>query len=155
MRDAQHFRTPMLYGEFGIAATTKGYREYLADFLDLLDKYHMNWTYYSYDKTSAESFGVLDDAGGEKENLNVLVRVYPQRIAGDEPVFQRKDRQFDLTYAANGSTAPTVVFVPPRLSAVKATFNDHAIPFDTRTHLVSVKNEGGNGTQQKLHVEWQ
>ena len=155
VKDAQRFHTPVLYGEFGIAATTKGYREYLADFLNLLDKYHVNWTYYSYDRTSAESFGVLDDAGAEKENLRVLVRVYPQRIAGDDPAFQQGERRFDLTYAANGSTAPTIIFVPPRLKAVNATFNDRAVPLDPRTNLVSVQNEGGNGTQQRLHIEWQ
>ena len=96
----------------------------------------------------------------------MLVRVYPQRIAGDDPVFEQEERRFDLTYVANttkslvnddfvGSTAPTLVFVPPRLKAVKATFNDHAVPFDPRTNLVSVQNEGSNGTRQKLHIEWQ
>jgi endoglycosylceramidase len=113
VRDAQAFGRPMLYGEFGIASTTPGYLDYLADFLNLLDTCHVSWTYYSYDKTSAEAFGVLDDAGHENENLKVLVRVYPQRIAGDHPVFQQEGNVFDLSYASNASTAPTLVFVPP------------------------------------------
>ena len=114
----------------------------------------MSWTYYSYDKTSAESFGVLDDGGNEKENMNVLVRLYAQRVAGDNPVTQTQARGFDLSYTANGSAAPTVVFVPPRLAGVTATFNGHAVPYDPQTNLVSVQNEGGQGARQKLHIAW-
>jgi endoglycosylceramidase len=155
VKDGQRFRTPVLYGEFGIASTTPGYLDYLGDFLSLLDKYQVSWTYYSYDKTSAESFGVLDDGGNPKENMNVLIRLYPQRVAGDNPVFQTEARCFDLSYTANGSAAPTVVFVPPRLAGVTATFNGHAVPYDAQTNLVSVQNEGGQGARQKLHITWQ
>jgi hypothetical protein len=155
VRDGQRFRTPVLYGEFGIASTTRGYLDYLGDFLNLLDRYQVSWTYYSYDKTSGESFGVLDDSGNEKENMNVLVRLYPQRVAGDNPVFQTEGRCFDLSYSANDSAAPTVVFVPPRLAGVTATFNGHAVPYDPQTNLVSVQNEGGEGATQKLHIAWQ
>ena len=56
---------------------------------------------------------------------------------------------------ANDSTAPTVVFVPPRLAGVTATFNGHAVPYDPQTNLVSVQNEGGEGATQKLHIAWQ
>jgi endoglycosylceramidase len=155
VRDGQRFRTPVLFGEFGIASTTPGYLDYLGDFLSLLDKYQASWTYYSFDKTSGESFGVLDDGGKEKENMNVLVRLYPQRVAGDNPVFQTEARCFDLSYTANGSAAPTVVFVPPRLAGVTATFNGHAVPYDPQTNLVSVQNEGGQGAKQQLHIAWQ
>jgi hypothetical protein len=155
VRDGQRFRTPVLFGEFGIASTTPGYLDYLGDFLNLLDKYQVSWTYYSYDKTSAESFGVLDDGGSEKENMSVLVRLYPQRVAGDNPVFQTAARCFDLSYTANGSTAPTVVFVPPRLTGVTATFNGHAVSYDPQASLVSVRSEGGPGAKQQLHISWQ
>jgi hypothetical protein len=155
VRDGQRFRTPVLYGEFGIAPTTAGYLEYLADFLDLCDKYHISWTYYSYDKASAESFGILDDAGNDNEHRGVLVRAYPQRIAGDDPVFEQTGPRFDLSYTANSSTAPTVVFVPPRFKAVTATFNGHAVPYDPETSQVVVRNEAGIGAKQTLHIEWQ
>jgi hypothetical protein len=155
VRDGQRFRSPVLFGEFGIASSTPRYLDYLADFLDLLDKYQMSWTYYSFDKTSGEAFGMLDDAGNPKENMNVLVRLYPQRVAGDNPVVQTCAQRFDLSYAANDSTAPTVVFVPPRLTGVTATFNGHAVRYDPQTHLVSVQNEGGAGARQKLHIAWQ
>ncbi len=155
VRDAQAFGTPMLYGEFGIAASTPGYLAYLSDFLNLLDRYQASWTYYSYDKSGDESFGIVDDLGRDKMNLYVLVRVYPQRIAGDDPVFQQGERRFDLTYRANAATAPTMVFVPPRLGGVKAVFNNHDVSLDPVSHLVSVKNEGGEGARQTLHIEWQ
>ena len=145
----------MLYGEFGIASTTQGYLDYLSDFLNLLDTYHVNWTYYSYDKTSAEAFGVLDDAGHEKESLIVLVRVHPQPIAGDHPVFQQERDAFHLNYTSNTSTAPTLVFVPPRLKGVRATFNGHPVPYDPETNLVSVKNDGTDGTPRLLHIHWE
>jgi hypothetical protein len=155
VRDGQRFHTPVLYGEFGIASTTPGYLDYLGDFLNLLDKYQVSWTYYSYDKTGAESFGVLGDGGNPKENMSVLVRLYPQRVAGDNPMFQTAARCFDLNYTAKGSAAPTVVFVPPRLAGVTAKFNGHVVPYDPQTNLVSVQNEGGQGARQKLHITWQ
>jgi hypothetical protein len=97
----------------------------------------------------------LDDEGIEKDSLGVLVRVYPQRIAGNAPVFRQEHDHFDLTYTANDSTAPTLVFVPPRLKAARAEFNGHAVPIDTGTHLVSVRNEGGAGSKQQLYIEWE
>ncbi len=154
-KDAQRFHTPMLYGEFGIASTTQGHLAYLADFLDLLDRYQASWTYYSYDKSGQESFGIVDNEGNEKDNMGVLVRVYPQRIAGDKPVFRQEGKHFDLSYKANDSKAPTIVFVPPRLKALTATFNGHAVSPDPKTDLLSLDNEGGAGVMQKLHLEWQ
>lgn len=159
VKDAQRFRTPVLYGEFGIASTTEGHLEYLSDFLDLLDEYHLNWTYYSYDKTGQESFGIVDDSGNEKDNLSVLVRAYPQRIAGDNPTFRRQENGFELTYTANESTAPTLVFVPSSLSGLEITFNGRQVPvedcFDWKTRVVSIRNDGPPGTPQSLSIRWE
>ncbi len=155
LKDAQRFHTPLLYGEFGIASTTAGHLEYLTDFLNLLDHNQASWTYYSYDKSDRESFGIVDNAGNEKDNLSVLVRAYPQRIAGDNPVFGQEGKRFDLSYKANDAKAPTVVFVPPRFKGVKALFNGHAVSPSLQTGLLTLDNEGGTGTMQKLHVEWE
>jgi endoglycosylceramidase len=154
-KDAQRFHTPLLYGEFGIASAIKGHLAYLSDFLDLLDQYQASWTYYSYDKSGAESFGIVDEAGNERDNLGVLVRAYPQRIAGDTPVFRQEGNHFDLSYKANDAKAPTVVFVPPRLKGVKAIFNGHAVSPDSKTDLLHLDNEGGPGVMQKLYVVWE
>jgi hypothetical protein len=70
-------------------------------------------------------------------------------------VFERSHQCFDLRYTANASTAPTLVFVPPRLRGVTAEFNGHTVPVDTETHRVSVQNEGGAGSTQRLHIEWE
>ena len=155
VKDAQRFHTPLLYGEFGIASSTKGHLDYLADFLGLLDRYQASWTYYSYDKSGQESFGIVDNEGKEKDNLSVLVRAYPQRIAGDAPVFRQEGKRFDLTYRANDAKAPTVVFIPPRFKGVKALFNGHAVSPDLKTGLLTLHNEGGAGATQKLFVAWE
>ena len=128
--------------------------EYLNDLLGLLDKYHAGWTYYSYDKAGMESFGVVDDAMRDKPQIYVLVRPYPQRIAGDNPAFSYTEKAFELTYQSNESTAPTIVFIPPRFDAVQAQFNGHSVPYDAKTGLLMLINEGPVGSPQRLQATW-
>lgn len=152
VRDGQYFGVPVLYGEFFISESAKNYAEYLTDFLNLCDKYHISWTYYSYDKFNAESLCTLEDGGNEAKSRDILVRIYPQRIAGDHPVFQQSADGFELRYIANNSAAPTVVFIPPKHKNVAVIFNGRPAAYDKENNRVCVTNEGSPGSIQKLQI---
>jgi endoglycosylceramidase len=152
--EARQFGTPLLIGEFGIAPNVNGYQGFLSDFLDLADGCHVGWTYYSYDKSNEESFGILDEMGRENENLRRLVRVYPQRIAGNNPGFHYRDGYFSLSYDMIDTPAPTVVFVPRHLSGVQVFVNDRQIEFDPQTGCLQVRNESGPGKRQTITIHW-
>ena len=72
---------------------------------------------WSYDASA--NYGLLNADGTEKTSLlDVVVRPYPERVAGD-PVsyaFDAATRTFTLTYHANpGTAAPTVLSIAPRV----------------------------------------
>ncbi len=81
-QEARADNVPWLLGEFGAAANTPGMHDYLVDQLNLLDSHLSGWTYYSYDKTGDDSFGLLDPEGNEQDQLLALVRPYPRAVAG-------------------------------------------------------------------------
>ena len=53
---------------------------YLERFVNLADRMTSGWTYWSYDKGGG--FSVVAHDGSENPQLNVLVRAYPQKVAG-------------------------------------------------------------------------
>ncbi|HPO13605.1 MAG TPA: cellulase family glycosylhydrolase [Candidatus Hydrogenedentes bacterium] len=154
VQEAERFGTPMLVTEFGIAPSTEGYGEYLRDFLDLANHYAFGWTYYSYDKCSHESFGILDENGNRSPILDYLIQVYPQRIAGTNPIFGIHDKTFDLAYDPINTTAPTLVFVPQSLMIKQLVLNGEEIPFDTSSSYITHPNNGAT-TRQTIHLEWE
>ena len=153
VKDAQRFRTPMCFGEFGIGQNVDGYLRYLSDFLGLMDRYHISWIYYSYDKSSDEAFGVLQNPETENPQMTKLVRLYPQRIAGRNPVIRYRERCFDLSYDPVDTSAPTVVFIPRSFEGVQITFNGKPVDFDAKVHLLQVRNSGK--TKQTIQIRWQ
>ena len=152
--ESQRFATPMLVGEFGIAPDVPGYLDFLSDFMKQMDRYHISWTYYSYDRAGAESFGVLDDQGNETAHLTQLVRIYPQRIAGCNPKTVYGERSFELSYEAIDTTAPTVVFIPRTLTGVQVFVNGQRTELAARTSRIEMHNAGCAGAKQSIRVQW-
>ena len=154
VREARQLGAPVVFGEFGIGANVDGFLDFLSDFLDQTDKYQFGWTYYSYDWTNDEAFGFIGSGDSEKPQLTRLVRVYPQRIAGDHPLFRCGDRRFDLVYEPSGTDAPTVIFVPRALQGVQVLVNGRSVPYDASSGCLEVRDQHAWG-RQTVHIEWQ
>ncbi len=152
--EALSFGTPLLFTEFGLPAHVQGGGDYLDDLLDLMDEYHLSWTYWSYDRGGRESFGIVDKDGRGNKMLSHLVRVYPQRIAGRNPSLRHGDKCFELAYDPIDTTAPTVIFLPRTLRGVRATVNGQVIQVPARTLHLEHRNQGAT-TRQVLRVTWQ
>lgn len=104
---------PIVMGEFGMDQTFPGGVRYLDDVLQMADRMMVSWAYWSW---SPGTWGFWDPATStERPNINQLVRVYPQRIAGTPLTWSwdRTTRTFSLSFAsASGVTGATEIFVP-------------------------------------------
>ncbi len=112
--EASRQKAPLLLGEFGASADGAGHVEYLKDVTAMADAAGAGWTYWSYDREDG-SFGFIDSSGAEKAQLEALVRVYPERIAG-KPVSFSYDpdaRVFELVFDdAPGVSGATRIVLP-------------------------------------------
>ena len=111
--EAEDHGVPMILGEFGAFGDGPGHLDYLEDMMDALDQHACGWAYWSYDKGGG--FGILDNNGDETDVFDVIVRAYPQRVAGtiQEHSFNLSTRVMELRYETPSSiTAPTEIFVP-------------------------------------------
>lgn len=108
---AQNF--PILMGEFGMDRTFPGAAQYLDDVLEMADRQMISWSYWAY---SPGTWGFWDPiAMTEQSNIDQLVRVYPQRVAGTPTAWSwdRTTRVFTLAFDTRaGVTGPTEIFVP-------------------------------------------
>jgi len=154
VREMRRFQVPMLLGEFGVEGTVNDARDYLNDLLGQCDRYCLSWTYYTYDKSSNESLGIVDEDGNENAQLDSLVRVYPQRIAGKNPRMRYETTAFHLTYTSVETAAPTVLFVPSRLAGARVTFNGETVPPTDGKATLELQNMGPPNTLQRLDVAW-
>ena len=150
VREANRFGTPLMFGEFGIATAVDGWRAFLTDFFDLMNEYHLGWTYWCYDKGG---FGIVDSNGEPSVKMQCLVYVYAQRIAGRDPEMRYQPGLFELTYDPIDTDAPTVVFIPPRLRDVRVTINGQPVSFDPASLHVTHRNSGASA-RQTIRVEW-
>jgi len=117
--EAQEFKCPMLYGEFGFPTGARGYMSAFKDFLYLADKHRVSWSYWSYDKTIHNDRGFLNEDGTVAQNgfLLMLVRIYPQRVGGENPHWTFDGKTFEMEWECDvGSYTslpePTEIFVP-------------------------------------------
>jgi endoglycosylceramidase len=85
--------------------------DHLRDVLAMADRTTSGWAYWEY---NSDAFGFLKRDGSEKPTAAVLVRSYPQRVAG-EPLHIRYDpgtRVLVLLFAETGVPGPTELYVP-------------------------------------------
>jgi endoglycosylceramidase len=111
--EARRFGNPSCIGEFGISPTIPNNEEFISDFVDASEKYHINWMWYSYDKNIHSGQGIIDENKNEMKYLSKLVRIYPQYIAGINPKFHTKNNvfYFECDYDKN-ATGSTEIFIP-------------------------------------------
>lgn len=104
---------PIVMGEFGMDRTFPGAVQYLDDVLEMADRQRISWAYWAY---TPGTWGFWDPATmTEQSNIDQLVRVYPQRVAGTPTAWSwdRTTHVFTLAFDARaGVTGPTEIFLP-------------------------------------------
>jgi endoglycosylceramidase len=114
LADGHRMGAPILIGEWGAGPEFQNYLANLQDTADMADQVTSGWTYWEHGRGG---WGIVDANGQETERANVLVRTYPQRVAG-EPIayaYQAKTREFALAWKdVPGVTGPTEIYVPVR-----------------------------------------
>jgi endoglycosylceramidase len=114
--EIRHMGTPLLIGEFGAGPEFGNYLQNLEETVEMADRVTSGWTYWSHDPGS--SWSILDGAHQEvAERADVLVRAYPQRVAGTIGAYSYdpQQRSFDLTWTDEpGVTGATEIYVPAR-----------------------------------------
>jgi len=131
-REAQKFGVPLLIGEFGISASVKGYDQYLKDFVRTSNEGLFGWLYYSMDRRSQEDFGLINDDGTPSSQLMAILSVYPQRIAGKNPVVTCGEKSFTLDYETDPAvTGPTEIFFPEGLQVCIFQINGKNMPYQS------------------------
>ena len=69
--------------------------------------------------------------------------------------FLSATRSFDLSYTVQtGVTAPTIIFVPPRLQNVRVLVNDTEIEYAHDSPYLTVPNVSVPGTRQTVLIIW-
>ena len=154
VNEALAFGTPLVYDEFGISPNVERYQGYLDDFTDLMDEYHLGWTYWSYDRQANSSFGLLDENSSPIDGLLApLVYVYPQRIAGRNPEWRLSENEFELSYDPIACPSPTVVFVPEKAKNARVTVNGAETEFDRRNSRFEYREDGA-GQRRRIRIIW-
>lgn len=111
--EARRFANPCLIGEFGISPQVINSEQFIVDFLNASEKYHINWLWYCYDKDIHSSHGIVDENRNQKSFLSKLIRVYPQKIAGSNPKYYTENNVFFLEYNYDLSVSgSTEIFLP-------------------------------------------
>jgi len=115
-RDLPALGVPMMIGEFGLPWSAGGEPlGYLGKIMTAADELTSGWAYWTYD---IDGWGpVASPDLHENPNVDVLVRAYPQRVAG-RPIVYHYDaatRIFDLTFEdAPGVSGATEIYIPAR-----------------------------------------
>lgn len=108
--------TPMAIGEFGLDHSWTRGDQFLTEVFDMADRMMVGWTYWSYDPGGWGLHG-HDTATGESPIVDLFIRAWPRRIAGNPVSFRwdSQQRSFELIYrAAPTATAATEIHLPAR-----------------------------------------
>jgi len=103
---------PMLIGEWGTGRHVTNWREYLEAAARMADHTTSGWTYWEY---GLGGWGPVDAQRNETETADVLVRAYPQRVAGTPSLvdYDPEQRVLRLEFEAkSGVMGPTEIYVP-------------------------------------------
>lgn len=115
--EASSLEAGLWIGEYGGDASKPGIVDYMTAQYDAAGAVAASTMYWSYDQGG--SYSLLDEQGAEKPALlGVLVRPYPERVAGTPRsyAFDAPTRTFTLDYVPEaGLVAPTVIALPARV----------------------------------------
>ncbi len=112
---AQQLGIPAVLGEFGGNNDTV-----LESYYNMLDKHLMGGTIWDYavkDIWNNEGGSIVNHDMTEKPYVSALIRPYPMAIAGIPTLisFSPTTDDFRLEFNENGTDAPTLIYVPPRV----------------------------------------
>lgn len=151
--EAQKLGVPLMYGEFGSAVSVKNYLTYMKDFLDITDDYCVGWAYWSYDPQKYNDFGIVDNNNEEMEIMKLLVRIYPQKIAGRNPFYRTGGNTFTLSYdMATNCREPTEIFIPKGLTEIRITLNGRTLIYSGE-RIFAVHNDLSS-PKQIIRISW-
>jgi endoglycosylceramidase len=105
---------PLLIGEWGTGTNVLNFADYLEDVVRMADHSTSGWAYWSYD---LGGWSPVDADRNETPQAEILVRVYPQRVAGDPRYvdYDPESRIFEFVFAEKpGVSGPTEIYVPRR-----------------------------------------
>lgn len=109
--------TALWIGEYGGTTTSPGIAAYMDAAYDGAAAAFAGSTYWAYDRDTA-GYGLVDDAGADKDNvLDVVVRPYPELVAGAPRgiAFDDASAAFTFTYEPDPAvSAPTELSIPDR-----------------------------------------
>jgi hypothetical protein len=116
----------LLLGEFGLSNTVSGGVQYLKDVVNMLERNHLSWFYWSSDPGS---WGPLDiNKTSELPNAEALVNIYPRAVAGKiiNYDFNLDTKTFILNYRSNEASGKTEIALPKRFfpNGFKVTSSD-------------------------------
>lgn len=113
-REIDEQRAPLLLGEWGGPTSVQNWQRYFSDVARMADRMTSGWAFYEYGRGS---WGPIDENGDEKDPANLLVRAYPQRIAGRPRLvdYDPETRVLRLAFDEKpGVVGPTEIYVPAR-----------------------------------------
>jgi endoglycosylceramidase len=105
---------PLLIGEWGTGTNVSGFAEYLKDVARMADHTTSGWAYWSYD---LGGWSPVDADRNETPQADILVRAYPQRIAGTPRSvdYDPETRTLRLSFWKKpGVSGATEIYVPRR-----------------------------------------
>jgi len=114
--EAEKFRSPLIFGEYGIENKVKNHLQFVTDFMDECRRYQASCIWWTYDMDRYDRQSLLDDNKNEKEVVRALMDIYPQKIAGTDPQYHVDGNTFNLMYRRTSILGPTIIFVPEHLS---------------------------------------
>lgn len=113
--EAKRMGAPLLIGEWGAGAEFSNHLANLEDTVAMADEVTSGWTYWSHD---LGGWGIVDGQNREvKAHADILVRAYPQRVAGTilAYAYDAKSRTFAMVWGDEpGVAGPTEIYVPAR-----------------------------------------
>ena len=122
--EAQERKVPFMLGEFGMKSGVEGRLQFYDDMMYLADRYQFGWTVWAFDPTTYGSMGLFDPEGNEQVMMKALVRIYPQRTAGDQLRWRSSNNRFKFEYMPNRKiNEPTIIFIPKRLKGIQVQVN--------------------------------
>ena len=113
--------SPALLGEFGAyPVTTTNGLSLIQGYYNMLDKHLMGGTIWDYaveDTWNNEGMSLVNPDMSERPYVNAVVRPYPMAIAGipTSISFSPATGEFSLEFDGTRITAPTIIYIPPRV----------------------------------------
>jgi len=107
-------QAPLTIGEWGLDPNWGGAALFTQRVVELADRQRAGWAYWSYDPGG---WSFLNPDLSERPSLDILVRVYPQKVAGQlrSFAFDATSKVFTMTLTNDPSiSAPTEIFIPAR-----------------------------------------